>query len=516
MPHPLSVSISSLMEETTSTLSSTDRIPAQRASGTRVSPTATSSAGPSRATHGPTHSTRNPLSPMSAHPPQFSRAGYTRAAIPLEILDLAVTRHLEDDQLALKALSLTCRYFCVRTRPQIFRRLHLYMHPTYNQKRGHFLAEILSGGRHLIPHIKHVVVSTLFHEDSCRPHLREDREALRVLLNLTAMTKLSIWGYRNKSWDAIPTNVQLAIRTGMRGKRLSAVEVTDMELSLSGTPRCHPANDKDELAKRTMTFANLRPIYLEKLNLTMPGPELVTLTDWILSDQSALNISRAKSMHVHHRYSYSFLDHPTSVARLLDACYSTVEDVDIELFTPSHTVDITAPLADLVGESKPTAAPACDRDHLGSTRVVEDVYNLIDIAKLKSLRRLYVSFRIPNMYDERRHVTLLSQIFRNVNEEGRASQLEELGMFFWQGHNPFGEVKEESRLRQKLAESGSWDHFDCALSSAGSRFAPKRVVIQLAKVADLTEGAKLMEMCLPRLTSRGVLVMSDTIKRVNN
>lgn len=474
---------------------------------------------------------------MSAPPPQFSRAGYTRAAIPLEILDLAVTRHLEDDQLALKALSLTCRYFCVRTRPQIFRRLHLYMHPTYNQKRGHFLAEILSGGRHLIPHIKHVVVSTLFHEDSCRPHLREDREALRVLLNLTAMTKLSIWGYRNKSWDAIPTNVQLAIRTGMRGKRLSAVEVTDMsnfpvyllegcrslkDLSLSGTPRCHPANDKDELAKRTMTFAvnhglqEPRPIYLEKLNLTMPGPELVTLTDWILSDQSALNISLAKSMHVHHRYSYSFLDHPTSVARLLDACYSTVEDVDIELFTPSHTVDITAPLADLVGESKATAAPACDRDHLGSTRVVEDVYNLIDIAKLKSLRRLYVSFRIPNMYDERRHVTLLSRIFRNVNEEGRASQLEELGMFFWQGHNPFGEVKEESRLRQKLAESGSWDHFDCALSSAGSRFAPKRVVIQLAKVADLTEGAKLMEMCLPRLTSRGVLAMSDTIKRVNN
>lgn len=306
-----------------------------------------------------------PILPVFEHPQV--RKVQVAPALPLELLSSIVSQHLQHDLLSLKSLSRTCRYLHFHTQPLLFRRLHLYMHPTAHQKRGSDVVDIIAKGSSLLPFVKHVVILSLFREDS--EGGREDSDSLRVLMNLPCLTKVSVRGYFNRSWDCVPTAVQLAIKTSLRGKHLSAVEVTDMasfpvyllegcrslkELSLSGASRrargdetqaaavsLAPSNIGDVEALRAMRFSvrdhsrTPEPIYLETLKLTMPSVDLAYITDWLVSDQSTLSIKRAKKLDIRHRSGYSFVDHSVSVARLLDECRTTVQDVWMELITPN-------------------------------------------------------------------------------------------------------------------------------------------------------------------------------------
>ncbi|KAJ3497083.1 hypothetical protein NMY22_g19737 [Coprinellus aureogranulatus] len=47
-------------------------------------------------------------------------------------------------------------------------------------------------------------------------------------MNLPSLTRIAIYGYNNRSWNALPRNVQLAIKTSLRKKSVSAVEVHAM------------------------------------------------------------------------------------------------------------------------------------------------------------------------------------------------------------------------------------------------------------------------------------------------
>ncbi|KAJ2915154.1 hypothetical protein MD484_g5253, partial [Candolleomyces efflorescens] len=200
----------------------------------------------------------------------------------------------------------------------------------------------------------------LFPEDSCHSSQREDTEALRVLMNLPFLRKISIHSYNNKPWGSVPRDVQLAIKTSMRGKHISCVEVIAMsefpvylldgcrslkELALAASPSCYPVTDKDGVAKKTMTFpqSTRTPIHLEKLSLTMSTDKLAELTDWILSDNCALDVSRVKSLQIRHRSGYSFYKHQGAVSRLLHECSATLDELEVDVYTPGQS-DSTFPL----------------------------------------------------------------------------------------------------------------------------------------------------------------------------
>ncbi|RXW17308.1 hypothetical protein EST38_g8548 [Candolleomyces aberdarensis] len=485
------------------------------------------------------HSTSNlPSSP----PTILSKTGCAKAVLPLEILNIIVTNDLKHDIPTLKSFSLSCRYFCRKTRPLIFNRLKLYMHPSHRKTRGIELCELLATSRHLLPYIKHAMLFNLFPEDSCFSSQREDREALRMLMNLPALTKISIHSYNNKPWGSVPRDVQLAIKTSLRGKHVSSVEVIAMsdfpvylldgcrslkELSLAASPSCYPVTDKDGVAKKTMTFPlpqhNRTPIHLERLSLTMSTNNLAELTDWILSSDCALDVSRVKSLQIRHRAGYSFYKHQMAVSGLLSECSATLEELEVDVYTPGHKVNITSPCP--------------DQPESEETRTVEDVYKLLDIGRLACLRRLSLSFGLPDVYDQCRHVSLLAQMFRNCGKV-TPSKLEEIGIFIWIT-NPCRELAEED-LRRRIVESGSWDMLDFFLSTmdqdraslgcgslvegvplgarvVGPSSVPRlqSLKIQLTKIKDREEAARLMNICLPRLTRRDVVHVQDRLQWID-
>ena len=194
-------------------------------------------------------------------------------------------------------------------------------------------------------------------------------------------------------------------------------------------------------------------------------------------------------------------------------------------------MDITTPLARLVGD-KPGHTPD---DHDPPLPTVEDVYKLIDIASVKSLRRISLTFGIQNLYDQHRHLRLLAHMFRNI-KQGAGGRLEEVGLFLWASHNPYRKKVPECNLSQRLVGSGSWDELDRVLSmtrldtasSNGGHHRPsggdaevveaagiKRLKIQLSQVQDHEEAANLMAICLPRLTVKGAVLLEQKLKCIN-
>lgn len=294
---------------------------------------------------------------LSTKPPTRVRSTATRT-LPLEFLDMVIRQHLQEDAKTLKTLSLTCRYIAGKAQPLLFQRLDIYVHPTLGQRRGTALCQLISSYRHLIPYVKHVRLHSLFSEDARRPDLGPDNDALRILLNLPYLTKITIVGYNNRSWNIIPRNAQLAIKTSLRGKKVSAVEVQAMSdfpvyllegcrslksLTLAvPSISCYPATDSDGVAKKTMTFPlncdllQPSPIHLERLAVTMPTPQLVELTEWLLSDKCSLNMTRVRTLRVRQRGQYSFSDHLTSVSRLLSTCNATLEELEMDAYTPGE------------------------------------------------------------------------------------------------------------------------------------------------------------------------------------
>lgn len=467
--------------------------------------------------------------------------------LPLEFLDAVIAHHLEGDIPTLKVISLTCRHFAAKARPVLFQRLNIYLHPTAGEKRGSRLCQLLTSYRHLIPYVKHVKLFSLFSEDS---DCGADRDALRVLINLPSLARIAIHGYNNRSWNLLPRNVQLAIKTSLRAKGLTGVEVyamsefpvyllegcrslKDLTLAVSSTS-CYPTTDSDGAARSTMTFpfdcksTQHSPIYLERLALTMPTPQLVELTAWLLSDKSPLNMTRARTLHIRQRGRYSCGDHLTSVSHLLSACQTSLEELEMDAYTPGHTVDITAPLPIPVGGQFGSISD----DHEPPQSTVEDMYKLIDIAALVSLRRISLTFGIQYLYDQHRHLRLLSQMFRNL---GRAPgcRLEEVDLFLWVTHNPLRKKPSLSHLTQRLLGSGSWAQLDRVLSmmemdpdevdghdssgDAGATPLPgiKKLKLQLSQIQDQEEAAKLMAICLPRLTDKGTIQFEEKLKCLN-
>jgi hypothetical protein len=397
----------------------------------------------------------------------------------------------------------------------------------------------------------------LFPEDSCCSSQKEDREALRMLMNLPALTKISIHSYNNKPWGSVPRDVQLAIKTSLRGKHVSSVEVIAMsdfpvyllegcrslkELSLAASPSCYPVTDKDGVAKKTMTFPlpqhNRTPIHLEKLSLTMSTDKLAELTDWILSDNCVLDVSRIKSLQIRHRAGYSFYKHQVAVSKLLRECSATLEELELDVYTPgeseilfrfdSVTDSKYCFLLDL-GHAVDITSRCPDQLESQETRTVEDVYKLLDIGRLPCLRRLSLSLGLPDVYDQRRHVSLLAQMFRNCGKI-TSSKLEEIGIFIWIT-NPCREQAEED-LRKRLVQSGSWEILDFLLStmdqdggsvegecvaspSSASKGRLQSLKIQLTKIRNRDEAAHLMNICLPRLTRRGVVHVQDRLQWID-
>lgn len=193
----------------------------------------------------------------------------------------------------------------------------------------------------------------LFPEDSCLATQKEDRDALRMLMNLPALSKISVHSYNNKPWGSVPRDVQLAIKTALRGKHVTSVEVIAMsdfpvylldgcrslkELSLAASPSCYPATEKDGVSHKMMTFPlplnNPTPVHLERLSLTMPTSKLEDLTEWILSDNCSLDVSRVKSLQIRHRAGYSLYKHQMAVSSLLRACSNTIEELEVDVYTP--------------------------------------------------------------------------------------------------------------------------------------------------------------------------------------
>ena len=182
-----------------------------------------------------------------------------------------------------------------------------------------------------------------------------------------------------------------------------------------------------------------------------------------------------------------------------------------------HTVNITS------------RCPTASGKEADST--VEEVYDLVDMGKFTSLRRIAISFGIPDLYDERRHISLLARMLRNINK----SPVEEVGLFLW--HTPLPRSPAPEERRQRLEASGSWDVLDRVLASSpgnsqeGGRYplqdkgsdqasdhgletppsfatlkpTLKSVKVQLTEIRDRGEGLETMAICLPRLTSLGVV-----------
>ena len=127
-------------------------------------------------------------------------------------------------------------------------------------------------------------------------------------------------------------------------------------------------------------------------------------------------------------------------------------------------------------------------------------------------------------------------MFRNCGKI-TPSKLEEIGIFIWIT-NPCREQAEED-LRRRIVESGSWEMLDFFLSTmdqdeaslrgglvegvplggrvVGPSSAPRlqSLKIQLTKIKNREEAARLMNICLPRLTRRDVVHVQDRLQWID-
>ncbi|EAU82764.2 hypothetical protein CC1G_10883 [Coprinopsis cinerea okayama7 len=477
--------------------------------------------------------------------PIFSQLGYTNAILPLDILNIIITRELDGDLPTLKSLSLACRYFCQKTRPLIFRRISLSLHRVAHKIPGHYLMDLFTASRHLLPHIQHVVLGSLFEEDAyCR---RDDDpmdfDALRVLLNLQHLTKVTVLGSCNRSWSKVPRNIQKAIRTCLRGKHISQVEVHAMSdfpvyllegcrslkhFSLTGSPS-------------VMTFMVAQdspsPIHLERLTLRCSSTSLAEMSEWLLSDQCSLDISRLKSLEVQTSGSFTFHRHQDALAQILPRCRNTLEELHLDVFSAGHQYDIHAPSTSgapvtIVGDD------AFEEWENENVPTILETYERLDIGQLRALRRLSLRFGLRDIRDPKRHITLLSGMLKNATNLNR---LEDVTIYLLSLDKP-----DMNNIVQTASSSGSWETLDCALTGESLDPAKHRVALGPARkdqsphgshglcansrrhstpptrplnrlrsvklqLADITkaDGARLMEICLPRLWKKGVVHVLD-------
>ncbi|TFK28554.1 hypothetical protein FA15DRAFT_678411 [Coprinopsis marcescibilis] len=406
-------------------------------------------------------------------PPIFSSLGYMNVVLPLEIINM-ILYELEDHLPSLKSFSLSCRYFCKRTRPFIFRCISLSMHITrYNSHDD--LEDLLTTSRYLIPHIQKVNIRALFPEDS-EDGTSPDPEALRVLLNLRDVVKeIAIHGGSCRSWTAVPVPIQIAIRTTLRGKHISSVEAAsisdfpvylldgclslkDLSLNHKTLPSCYPVTKRDGLAYQVMTFMQSQedksPVYLDRLYLKVAAPSLIKLGEWLLSDECSLDVSRLRSLEVHAPDVLKgvFYERQLILEKILDRCRDTLEELHLDVWSPDHSIEISAPCP---GKAQACVDRDCEVPVNVHTPTVMEMYERLDIGKLKSLRRLSLKFGIPNICDPKKHILLVNSMLKNVR---RLEDLQHISLLL------FTQGTLTPALSNGVMTSGSWEALDRVLA----------------------------------------------------
>ncbi|KAH6909486.1 hypothetical protein BKA70DRAFT_1148714 [Coprinopsis sp. MPI-PUGE-AT-0042] len=439
-----------------------------------------------------------------------------------------IIAYLENDTRALQNISLSCRSLRQAVIPFLFHRISIPCYPRQRKTWGNSMLEMIGGrSRHLIPYITHVVLSHLFPDPSSASD-PVDENALRVLLNLSCIRRISIHGSGKRSWLEVNEGIQKAIRTTlcMPTKRINAIEVTRLvdfpvyllgackylrDLSLEAAVSCAPRPDShrrvpgkrgtyDHLQQRVMLQtayqdAGTRPtIYLERLKFTGETANLVEFGDLLLSAGCPFHIGRLKALEVNQQNGFSFLERQRVVSRILSQCWSTLEELHLDAYGPGRDVDIHSP----------SPSRSSSEDIHGRPSVI-DTYTELDLGQLKCLRRLSLKFGLSNVQDEKGHLLLLSQMLRNVQSLRR---LETIALTL----SGLDDDETPSQYPESHPISSSWGVFDRCLSTVATRDGSCPTVRIMLEGVPVKRAEQIVEICLPSLyMTGGIQILEDPL-----
>lgn len=270
-----------------------------------------------------------------------------------------MVRELQGDLATLKSVALSCRYFRQKVRAVLFRRIHLYLHPRVDGIPAEDKIDLLAHCRHLLPHIQHVEIFGVFNEiddedgEAATP-IPHDAEALRVLMNLPYISSIRITGYPTRQWAEASRSVRGAVMTALRkSKFLNRLEVLGIHdfpayllegclslkhLSLTPSFSCRPEKDIEIVAHRTMlqmlAHDEAGPIRLENLSLKCATTNLVKLAQWLLLENTALDISQLKKLEIRMTGAFDFNQRQQILNIILEKCSETLEELALDIFSP--------------------------------------------------------------------------------------------------------------------------------------------------------------------------------------